>query len=282
MSTCTHSPIHLLDAGTDGPAWNMALDDALLQARNRGEIEGTWIRLFGWDPPAVTLGRLQELESELDVDRLARDGVQVVRRSTGGKAVFHADELTYSVVGGPEDPIWGTTLHETYRAITALIAGGLERLGVATELAPRRPDPVAGAADELRAACFAVAYGHELVHGGRKICGSAQRRLVRAFLQHGSLLIGADHARLADWVRTDRDRRALRRRLLADTTDLRAALGRDVQRADVAAAIVESLRERFGERLQIGPAPPPVVEAARRGLESVRIRLPAGAGGAVP
>jgi lipoate-protein ligase A len=250
----------------------MAVDDALLHLRQQGAIAGTWVRLFGWAPPAVSIGRLQSPAAELDLEALAAAGVPVVRRSTGGKAVFHADELTYSLVGGVPDPTWGANLHETYRRVTAVLAAGLARLGVATELAPRRPARATQAAgSDLAAACFAVAFGHELVHAGRKICGSAQRRLTRAFLQHGSLLLGPGQADMARFLRVDGDREALRRRLAADTVDVAAALGRRVPPEELAAAIRAVLLDRFGARVVAGGLPATVAREAARRLESVRV-----------
>ncbi|MGD8396248.1 MAG: lipoate--protein ligase family protein [Candidatus Eiseniibacteriota bacterium] len=271
--------IYLLEDPGQDPAWNMAIDDALLDARNSGCLDGTWFRLFSWRPPAITLGRLQAVDTELDIERLAADGVVVVRRATGGKAVYHADELTYSVIGGLDDAEWGDSLHATYRAVTSIIADGLARLGIATGLAARRPAVGGEAAldgDALRAACFAVTFGHELVYEGRKICGSAQRRLVHAFLQHGSLLLGDAHVRLADWVRTDRDRRVLGRRLRSEVADVRSAAGRAVSWDEVAAALRASLRDRFGERLQPTALPAALHEAARQRLDSVRVALATG------
>jgi lipoate-protein ligase A len=271
MSSYTPDTIHLLDHGASDPAWNMAVDDALLDARNAGRIDGTWIRLFAWDPPAITLGRLQEPGDELDPERIGRDAVRVVRRATGGKAVYHACELTYSVIGGLEDSRWGDTLHATYRAVTDLVADGLGRLGIDTALAPGRPSAARLAGDDLKAACFAVAFGHELTHAGRKICGSAQRRLVRAFLQHGSLLLGPEHARLAEWLRTDRDRAALRRRLERDTVAVGDALGRPIEYAEVSLAIRQAIENRHGERVRAAELPREIADDARGRLAAVEV-----------
>jgi lipoate-protein ligase A len=255
-------PIHLLDDGLEEPAWNMAVDDALLDLRQRGAIAGTWMRLFGWRPAAVSIGRLQSPDAELDLGALADHGVPVVRRSTGGKAVYHANELTYSLVGGVPDPTWGANLHETYRRVTQVLADALMHLGVVTELAPRRPRPAAAGGDALGAACFAVAYGHELVHAGRKICGSAQRRLTRAFLQHGSLLLGPEQAEIAHFLRTDADREALAVRLRTETIDVGTAVGRPVELPELAAAMRAALTARFGARVLVAQLPEAVIREA--------------------
>jgi lipoate-protein ligase A len=294
--------IHLLVDGPCDPAWNMAVDDALLHLRQIGVISGTWMRLFGWSPPAVSLGRLQAADQELDLNALAAAGIPVVRRSTGGKAVYHAHELTYSLVGGVPDPLWGGNLHETYRRVTALIADALANLGVATTLASGRPGresilrgavrPEAPRPEgegfrsgpSLASACFAVAYGHELIHEGRKICGSAQRRLTRAFLQHGSLLLGPEQARLARFLRSDhqdhqgptptdlsQDHESLIARLRAETIDVSSALGRPVGAGEMTEAVRRVLAARFGPQIQPMQLPDAILQEASSRLEEVLI-----------
>jgi lipoate-protein ligase A len=269
--TETEAKIHLLLDGLCEPGWNMAVDDALLSAKNRGELPGAWVRLYGWRPPAISLGRLQEIESELAVDRIAGAGVAVVRRATGGKAVYHANELTYAVIGSVTDPTWGPTLQETYRVVTAIIAGGLQRLGIATEVQGRRPDKATLDAGELRGACFGVTFGHELTFRGRKICGSAQRRLVHAFLQHGSLLLGDEHIALAEWLSTSADRRSLADRLRAEATDVGAACGREVSVDEIRDAMIAEFENRFPGRIARGTLPSRIRAAAERGVEAVRV-----------
>jgi len=273
--------VHVLLDGPSAPDWNMALDDALLQLRQAGSIAGTWIRLYAWDPAAISVGRLQDAHLDLDLEAATRDSIPVVRRSTGGKAVLHADEVTYSLVGGVPDPEWGANLHETYRRVSEILIAGLERVGVETRFAPRRPPARAIAVDpedaggdslgELAAACFAVAYGHELVAQGRKICGSAQRRLTRAFLQHGSLLLGPEQAELTRYLRIAGDRSALGRRLQADTTDVSAAAGRPVTREELEQAILAGLEDRFGVRLVHEPLAPEIRVKALATMAEVRI-----------
>jgi lipoate-protein ligase A len=271
----SEEPIYLFTDGPRDPAWNMAVDDALLHLRQEGAIHGTWVRLFEWAPGAVSIGRLQVPATELDLAALRIAGVPVVRRSTGGKAVYHVNELTYSLVGGVPDATWGGNLHETYRRVSDLLVLALARLGIETRFAPRRGSG-AGAPGSLAAACFAVAFGHELVHAGRKICGSAQRRLTRAFLQHGSLLLGPEQAELARFLRVAGDREALARQLAADTIDVGTAAGHRIAADEVAVSLRAILGERFGSRLVEPRALPAVVmaEAARRRL-AVAINLDA-------
>jgi lipoyl(octanoyl) transferase len=268
-------PIHVLMDGAQSPDWNMAVDDALLALRQAGTIAGTWVRLFAWRPPAISIGRLQSAGRDLDFEALERDRVPVVRRSTGGKAVYHADELTYSLIGAVPDVIWGENLHDTYRRVSGVIAAGLARIGVETAFAPGRP-AMGKVPASLEAACFAVAYGHELVHRGRKICGSAQRRLTRAFLQHGSLLLGPDQAQIARYLQAPGDRAALAARLTAETIDVETAAGRRVSLEELGDQVIEALIERHGA-LVIPRAELP--DAVRRAAEERRpaVRVSPGA-----
>ncbi len=173
----------LLRTGPDHPAWNMALDEALLEAHRPGDAPV--LRLYRWSPPALSLGRFQAAG-----DVAVPPGAVLVRRITGGSAIHHRDdEVTYSVVApyalfGPRDP------RTAYQAVHGAIAEALTRLGV--PLAPR-----AGAASGragLTGMCFANPTDYDLVAGGRKLVGSAQRRRGRAFLQHGSLPVSPDPA----------------------------------------------------------------------------------------
>lgn len=207
----------------------MALDGRLLEARERGDLPNLF-RLYTWHPPAVSLGWHQDPARELDLDRVAARGFGVVRRPTGGRAILHADELTYAVVAGVADPRLGGSLASSHAAISRVFQSALGRVGVVAELAaPRsaalRPVAAAGPA----APCFAAPTRSELVAGGRKILGSAQRRQGEVFLQHGSLLLGDAHLELADCLRIPAGQvEAWRRRLAADTTDVTAEAGRRV------------------------------------------------------
>jgi lipoate-protein ligase A len=163
---------------------NMALDELLAGEVEAGRME-TFVRLYGWKPPAVSLGRNQKAD-EVDVAACRSDGVDVVRRPTGGRAVFHRDELTYSIASPLNDPIFGGAARDAYRAIGRGLCRGLRLLGVPAELVRAAvPDRRTG----LSPSCFAASGRYELAVGGRKIVGSAQRRFAKSFLQQGSVLL---------------------------------------------------------------------------------------------
>ncbi|MDQ6828874.1 MAG: lipoate--protein ligase family protein [Gemmatimonadota bacterium] len=164
-------------------AENMALDDALLE-RARATGEAT-LRIYAWSSPTLSLGRNQPAAGLYDVSRAAELGVSFVRRQTGGRAVLHHREATYSVTA-PTAPMGA--LRESYSRINRLLIDALARLGVrASEAEPAGRSPLPGIAP-----CFETPVAGEIVVGGRKLVGSAQWRDRDALLQHGSILLAND------------------------------------------------------------------------------------------
>jgi lipoate-protein ligase A len=206
-----------LDDGADAPA-HMARDAALLAAFERGERREPVLRLFTFAPPGITLGHAQDPARELDLVRCRRDGVAWAVRPTGGRAIFHAEEWTYALATPLADRDWGGSLAESYARMARLLVASLRRLGAPVTLAPARgrgasagPRGTGGPA----APCFASTTPHEIELEGRKAVGSAQRRLARALLQQGSVLLGEGHLRLADYLALPDERRARVRSALA-------------------------------------------------------------------
>lgn len=204
-------------------------------ARERGEAV---FRVYAWSRPTLSLGRNQTARDRYDTERAARAGIDFVRRPTGGRAVLHHREVTYSVAA-PADVLG--PLGESYRHINRLLLDGLRRLGVdAREAAPSGTAPRPGVAP-----CFETPVAGEITVAGRKLVGSAQVRDDGALLQHGSILVDDDQA--------------LASALLARPADpppppatLRSALGRAPALDDVARALFDAL----------GPATPLPLDAA--------------------
>jgi len=140
--------------------------------------------LYRWSPHCLSFGRHEPATRRYDRARIAELGIDTVRRPTGGRAVWHARELTYAVVA-PID-LFGT-VRDAYRTIHEILGDAIGSLGAEPTLAPRRGTPAVGAG-----ACFAVPVGGELVVSGKKVVGSAQRAGATAFLQHGSMLLDDD------------------------------------------------------------------------------------------
>jgi lipoyl(octanoyl) transferase len=168
---------------------NMRQDIELLDRCARGEIAGA-VRIYGFSPPCISLGRMQTMD-DVDLDACARDGVDVVRRPSGGRAVLHDQEVTYAVVCTASDPRFGGRVLESCARIHATVARGLAALGVRTVQQARPRDVRAAARNAAAVAnCFAAPAAHELLDAqGRKLVGSAQARRGRGLLQHGSVLL---------------------------------------------------------------------------------------------
>ncbi len=205
--------------GAYDPAENMRRDSALLAAAESGAEPV--LRLFRFAPPGITLGMNQDPARELDLARCAADGVPWASRPTGGRAIFHAEEWTYALAAPLDDRDWGGGLSEAYARTSALIVRSLLRLGIPAAFAPYagpEPSPAARGHGGPAAPCFASTARHEVVLDGRKLLGSAQRRTARALLQQGSMLLGAGHLRLADYLPLAEPRRQRVREALARAT----------------------------------------------------------------
>jgi lipoate-protein ligase A len=216
---------------------NMAVDRALL--REAGRTGAAFLRLYRWSPSCLSFGRHEPALARYDREAIGRLGLDVVRRPTGGRAVWHADEVTYAVAA----PISAFgSLRDSYVHIHERLAGALRCLGVAAELATPSAHPGAGLG---AGACFATSVGGEVLVAGRKVIGSAQRREAGAFLQHGSILLDGtqDMVRAVSRLPAGRDA----------STSLHAVLGRPVGFAEVATAIVQT----WGDPLPLSVPPPP-------------------------
>jgi len=175
-----------IDAGPLDGASNMAVDAALLD-RFDAETSPPVFRIYGWDPPALSLGRFQDAAATLDLERCRSRGVPVVRRITGGGAVYHADELTYAIVCAPRHlPGSGLPVKESFRNLNRFLLDFYRALGLpaayAVDLPGALPVPSAPAAF-----CFAGREGFDILAYGRKLGGNAQRRTRNAIFQHGSI-----------------------------------------------------------------------------------------------
>ncbi|HRV08133.1 MAG TPA: lipoate--protein ligase family protein [Acidobacteriota bacterium] len=231
-----------LDPAEDGET-NMRMDRDLLQAVETAPGLMTVVRVYSWNPPAVSIGRNQKLETALNFECCRRRKVQVVRRPTGGRAVYHDDEVTYTVVSNA--PAWvGGGIEGSYRIVAGILCSALERLGVAAELAKgadrRALRPRLGR--EFCPPCFAASSRCEIVVRGRKLVGSAQYRTGRSFLQHGSLPLRIDYPTMAELLGCSPEL------LEAAMVSLEEAAGRAVSRWEAAEALIQSFRRATGRK----------------------------------
>ena len=163
----------------------MAVDEFLF--RSLGDEPRTFVRFYRWAKPTASLGYSQTVEKVLDLDYCRRNGIDVVRRITGGKLVLHHREITYSVASSDTE-VFSSTLAESYRLISNALICGLEKMGLKARLAGPPPDSYRTG----NMPCFAYPGLDEIEIDGRKIVGSAQKRVGRRFLQHGSIPLQSD------------------------------------------------------------------------------------------
>lgn len=212
-------------------ALNMGIDEALLGSVAKREAEPT-LRLYAWSPPCVTVGYFQSLEDEVDLEACRQSGVDAVRRLTGGGAVFHDDELTYSIILPLGHELAPDDILESYRLICSGLVAGLGRLGVEASFAPV----------------------NDIVAAGKKISGNAQTRRASCLLQHGTILLDSDPDRMFSLLKVPAEK--LKGKLIEDVksrvTTLRSLLGRKVSAAEAAAAIRQGCSDAWGAELAEG------------------------------
>lgn len=228
----------------------MALDEAILWAVAEGLAPPT-LRLYAWEPPCLSLGRAQPL-ADVDVGALCAAGFDIVRRPTGGKAILHADELTYSVVAPATEPRVAGSVLDCYRRLGAGLMRGLERLGLGG-LAVEREEAARGGSTSP--VCFERSSGYEITCGGRKLLGSAQMRARGAVLQHGALPLRGDIGRICLFLSTSSDPASVRARAVTLEEALWAfgeSRGQPVAWEEAANALVEGFAEALEVRLRAG------------------------------
>jgi lipoate-protein ligase A len=229
----------LLDTGANFGAYNMALDEEMLARAQKGDTMPL-LRFYSWDPPAVSLGRFQKIETTVNTEACKKRGIDIIRRISGGRAVLHDKELTYSLVARTDNPLFPSDVLGTYKVIAPCLVAGLRNLGIHAEIIPR-----AGKYPELHKpqpkdpACFSSPSWYEIVVRGKKIIGSAQRRLSNAFLQHGSILMDFDPTVEAEVLPGSH--------AYDGVTSLRRELGHPVLHKDAADAFTKG----FAETLRI-------------------------------
>ncbi len=225
-----------IDEGLSGSE-NMRRDELNAQSLSDEDDSRVQLRLYSWSPWCVSLGKNQK-EQDIDQQRCQELGFDCVRRATGGRAVLHADELTYSVC--MRIPV-GVTVHDIYRVSHSILAEALREFSP-EDLSYERVQPnfaqrYKGSADSVF--CFSSAARSEIMWRERKVVGSAQRVFGHVLLQHGSILLGEGHLKLADVVRTDveDDRARLARTLQEKSVSLREVCGRDISFSECSSAI---------------------------------------------
>lgn len=253
----------ILHPALDGST-NMAIDEALAEAVRDGLAPPT-LRFYDWNPATLSLGYAQPA-ADVDTERLGARGWGLVRRLTGGRAILHVDELTYSVTVPAADPRVTGGVVESYRRLSRGLMAGLVRLGAAVESSPANGD----AHGFKGPVCFEVPSDYEITVGGKKLIGSAQTRRGggEVVLQHGALPLYGDVARICEALAfpDDAAREAARVRVRERAATLEEALGRAVSFAEAAQAMTDG----FAEALNVTLVPGDLSTAEQARAEALR------------
>lgn len=210
------------------------------------------LRFYGWAPPCLSLGYAQKW-GLADGKACAARGWDIVRRPTGGRAILHIDELTYSVCVREDDPRVQGGLLASYRRLSDALAQGLERLGIH----PQRAQPGENGEVDEGPACFDNPSNFEITIGIQKLVGSAQARKHGVVLQHGTLPLYGDVARIAAALAVTEEKRAeIRSRLVESATTLQAATGRRIEYQQAASNIAEGFAQALNLCLELDSLTP--------------------------
>ncbi|MDA3935648.1 MAG: biotin/lipoate A/B protein ligase family protein [Actinomycetota bacterium] len=243
----------ILDGSEDGH-WNMAIDRAVQLSKEKGDSPPS-VRLYGWRRPTVTLGRFQDA-NDVDPGVLSREGIDVVRRFTGGRGVLHDDELTYSVVASAADGV-PRGVSASYRHLCAALVEAYRELGVEAELTSR------SRGERGSAACYLHATHADLSVGAAKLSGSAQVWQGGTVMQHGSFVVNRDIERESRVFRLDDVERS---DLAANTATLADRLLTPPGEAALRAAVILGFERGLDIQLREGP-----ITSSERGLAETLI-----------
>lgn len=230
-----------IDTGIGDGFTNMAIDEAIFRAHEQNMTPPT-LRVYEWNPPTLTVGNFQNISKDIDEQKCLEEGIDIVRRTTGGRSVLHKDELTYSVVASRECGFpYG--VFGSYKAISQGLIAAYKRLGLDAGLAPHREDSAA-------AACFNAASFGDLTCQGRKVAGSAQYRKGDVLLQHGSLPISLDVPLIFSVLKfaSEKGRERAISVFRKRATSLTELLGRGVSRQEMREALFHGFQEALGIR----------------------------------
>jgi lipoate-protein ligase A len=261
LNKLTFSTWRLLNTGVSDGATNMAIDESIMKAVAEGKSIPT-LRFYGWDPPCVSIGYSQTFDEVIDLKRCRDRGYTWVRRPTGGRALLHIDELTYSVIAPQKEVRVAGDILSSYRRLSLGLVEGFRALHGNVVQADRIDDKDK---DEKSAACFDVPSHYEVTAHGRKLVGSAQVRKDGIVLQHGAVPLKGDVSRLVDvLVLSETERNTLRSKLLERAIALDEVVGRVVPFDEAAKAITQGFEKALHLEFIPGNLSPFELSVAKR------------------
>lgn len=245
-----------------GGSWNMAVDEMLLRRVGRKDSPPI-LRLYGWQPPCLSIGYAQSID-DVDRDRLKALGWDLVRRPTGGKAILHTDELTYAVITPHDEPRMAGGILSSYRQVAEALLAALLSLEIPAKIAGR-----AQPGQDDGPVCFEAPSDYEITVDGKKILGSAQARRNKGILQHGTFPLEGDLGRINQVLMYPNEtaRQAATRQLHNRATTAKKALGRSISMDRAMSSFVQAFQDAL--RLEFQASDLSALEIAEaRELES--------------
>ncbi|MFI5250839.1 MAG: biotin/lipoate A/B protein ligase family protein [Bacteroidota bacterium] len=236
-----------LNTGFHTGQFNMEFDEALVHQMHENPAHPI-LRVYCWRPYAISIGYNQH-ESDFNLEKLTNYNIDIVRRPTGGRAILHANELTYSVV----IPLEKKSPREMYRYINEGLLGGLKIIGINAGLTGI-DDPLSALyKDPASVPCFASSAKSEIKYKNKKLVGSAQRRYGDVILQHGSLLLGPEHLKISEYLapHINEHRRSIEENLLQHTIDVQSILHRSISFEETADAVKQGFEDALGISFEI-------------------------------
>jgi lipoate-protein ligase A len=242
-----------VNTGTADPFYNMALDEAIVKTVEKKGGPPT-IRAYAWKPAAVSIGYFQNLLDVVDAGKCVRLGIPLVRRLTGGRAVFHDEEVTYSVIAKKDHLEAGQSIQDIYRRIGQALVASLRYLKIKALLSRPTAHALPRRIAQSPGPCFSSTGRYEVLVEGRKVVGSAQRWLGDVVLQHGSVLTGEGHLKIVQLLPAGQaaEREQMAQELRGKTISLGALLSRPVAYTEVTGALFCGFGEILGVPLEKG------------------------------
>ncbi len=233
----------LIKTETNDGFYNMAIDEAIMRNHQEKKVPPT-IRFYSWNPAALSLGYFQNLEKEIDQEACQNAGIDIVRRLTGGRAILHDKELTYSITIREDYNLLSNSIVTSYKEISQGLVNGLNLLEIPAELKPMERGKKSPKGNS--AACFDAPSWYEVILENKKLIGSAQTRKKGTILQHGSLPYEIDPKKTFKLFNysNEKQRKRARRIFSAKSTSLRAA-GFNVDEEELQQALIKGLSKNL-------------------------------------
>ncbi|WP_431029840.1 lipoate--protein ligase family protein [Lysinibacillus sp. LZ02] len=240
---------YFINSGPCRPSFNMALDEALLNWHSEKLIPPV-IRFYEWNPATLSIGYFQRVHKDIEMDEVHRQGLGFVRRPTGGRAVLHEHELTYSIIVEEDYPNMPKTVTEAYRVLSEGILGGFKNLGLDAYFSvPDTKEKQQDLKNPKSAVCFDAPSWYELVVEGKKVAGSAQTRQKGVILQHGAILLDLDEEKLLSVFKFSSE--AIREKMRVKLPEKAVAINGLVDKPFTVEQCIVAFKQGFQDALEI-------------------------------